>query len=164
MKTSWASGLYALLLALLLTGCATLPDKPEPPRVSLVGLSLLSMDLFEQRYQVRLRLKNPNGYALPIRGIDFRLEINGQSFADGVSSQSVDVPAYGEQVIALAVTTNLIQVFRQLQSLDGSDSPALAYRLKGAVGVGDAGLRLPFDYAGDLPLLNPSESPAGDGV
>ena len=102
--------IFWLVLLAVLSGCSTLPGKPEPPRVNLVGLQLVSMELFEQRYQVRLRVKNPNPYELPIQGVDFRLDINGQAFADGVSNRSVTVPAYGEQVIALEVSSNLIQV------------------------------------------------------
>jgi LEA14-like dessication related protein len=153
--------LWFVLLAVL-SGCSTLPGKPEPPRVNLVGLQLVSMELFEQRYQVRLRIKNPNAYELPIQGIDFRLDINGQAFADGVSNRSVTVPAYGEQVISLEVSSNLIQVFRQLQSLENSRSPGFEYRINGTVAIGDYGQRLPFDYAGDMQLSRPA-SPAGSG-
>jgi len=120
------------------------------------------MELFEQRYQVRLRIKNPNAYELPIHGIDFRLEINGQAFADGVSNRSVTVPAYGEDVIALEVSSNLIQVFRQLQSLEKSRSPGFEYRINGTIAVGDYGQRLPFDYSGDMQLSRPA-SPTGSG-
>jgi len=154
--------IFWLVLLAVLSGCSTLPGKPEPPRVNLVGLQLVSMELFEQRYQVRLRVKNPNPYELPIQGVDFRLDINGQAFADGVSNRSVTVPAYGEQVIALEVSSNLIQVFRQLQSLENSRSPGFEYRINGTVAVGDHGQRLPFDYSGDIQLSRPAP-PAGSG-
>lgn len=151
---------FSAIALLLLTACATLLEKPEPPRVSLVGLKLVSMDLFEQRYQVRLRVKNPNAVVLPVRGVDFQLDINGRAFADGVSSQSVDVPAYGEQVIALQVSSSLLQVFRQLQSLENSDAPGFAYRIDGVVSVGKSGLRLPFEYSGELASPQPAEPDA----
>lgn len=153
--------LWFVLLATV-SACSSLPGKPEPPRVNLVGLQLVSMELFEQRYQVRLRIKNPNAYELPIHGIDFRLDINGQAFADGVSNRSVTVPAYGEEVIALEVSSNLIQVFRQLQSLEQSRSPGFEYRINGTIAVGDSGQRLPFDYSGDMQLSRPA-SPTGSG-
>lgn len=145
-----------LLFLVGLTACSTLPGRPESPRVNLVGLQLVSVDLFEQRYQVRLRVKNPNAFELPIRGIEFQLEINGQAFADGVSNQSVNVPAYGERVIALEVSSSLIQVFRQLQTLENGRSPGFKYQLNGSVAVGDSALRLPFDYAGDMGLSKPA--------
>ena len=148
------SFLVTVLLAgvLALGACASLPGKTEPPRVSLIGLNLLSMELFEQRYQVRLRMKNPNDFELPVRGLDFRLDINGEAFADGVSNQAVTVPAFGEQVVELEVSSNLLQVFRQLQSLQHKRAPGLAYRITGRVAVGSYGQRLPFDYSGEFAL------------
>jgi len=150
-----------LWLLIGLPACSTLPGKTEPPRVNLVGLQLVSVELFEQRYQVRLRVKNPNAFELPIRGIDFRLDINGEAFADGVSNQSVTVPAYGEQLIALEVSSSLIQVFRQLQSLENSQSKGFEYRINGNVAIGDGSQRLPFDYSGDM-QFSKQEHPAGD--
>ncbi len=146
-------------LLLLLTACSSLPLKPQPPRVTLIGLSLVSMDLLEQRYQVRLRLKNPNAFQLPVRGMDFHLDLNGKTFADGVSSQVLDVPAYGEGVMALEVSSSLLQVFRQLQAIDGSDASGVSYRIKGTVAIGDPGRRLPFDYTGEIRL--PETPPSG---
>ncbi len=151
-----------IVLIAVLSGCSTLPGKPEPPRVNLVGLKLVSVELFEQRYQVSLRIKNPNAYELPIEGIDFQLDINGQAFADGVSNRQVSVPAYGEKVIALEVSSNLIKVFRHLQSLENSRSPAFEYRVSGSIAVGSYGQRIPFDYSGDMQLSSP-DPPAGSG-
>jgi len=146
------AGIVYCLLVFGLAACSALPTKPEPPRVTLVGLTLLSVDLFEQRYQVRLRLKNPNAFDLPIRGLDFRLDINDETFADGVSSTVVTVPAFGEEVVELEVSSSLLQVFRQLQSLEKKPSPSFGYRISGTVAVGPYGQRLPFDYAGQLQL------------
>ena len=144
--------LSGFVLAVGLLACSALTSKPESPRVTLVGLKLVSVELLEQRYQVSLRVKNPNAFDLPIRGVDFQLDINGKTFADGVSGQSVDVPAYGENVIDLEVSSNLLQVFHQLQSLEESRSPAFEYRIRGSMATGVYGQKLPFDYAGELQL------------
>lgn len=148
----------------VLSACASLRGGPEPPRVSLIGLNLVSMELFEQRYRVRLRLKNPNDFELPVRGMDFRLDINGETFADGVSGQSVSVPAYGEEVLELEVSSSLLNVFRQLQSLQNKGAPGLAYRITGRVAVGRYGQRLPFDYSGELALPGGEPSDPDQGV
>jgi LEA14-like dessication related protein len=154
-----------LLAAVLVLGaCATLPGKTEPPRVSLIGLNLLSMELFEQRYLVRLRMKNPNDFDMPVRGLDFRLDINGEAFADGVSNQAVTIPAFGEQVLELEVSSNLLQVFRQLQSMQRKRAPGLAYRITGRVAIGSYGQRLPFDYSGELALPGGEPSEPDEGV
>ncbi|MDT8385950.1 MAG: LEA type 2 family protein [Thiogranum sp.] len=141
---------FALLLAVLLAACSSLPSKPQSPRVSLAGLNLVSVDLFEQRYQARLRIKNPNSFALPVQGIDFHLAINGEDFADGVGNQSVTIPAYGEKVMALEVSSNLLQVLRQLKILEDRELGGFEYRITGNIASGRHGWRLPFDFTGRL--------------
>ena len=147
------------MLFLGLSSCGLLTSKPESPRLTLVGLKLISVELLEQRYQVSVRVKNPNDFELLIRGIDFRLDINDQAFADGVSKQSVTVPPYGEVVMGFEVTSNLLQVFRQFQSLQEDRSSTLQYRINGSLAIG-VGIwrKLPFDYAGELQLSDPHRS------
>lgn len=156
--------LSGLVLMVGLASCSALTSKPESPRVTLVGLKLVSVELLEQRYQVSLRVKNPNAFELPVRGIDFRLDINSQAFADGVSSQPVDVPAYGENVIELEVSSNLLQVFRQFQLLQESESPGFEYRISGSMATGVYGQKLPFDYSGELQLPEPQQSDRQQGL
>jgi LEA14-like dessication related protein len=149
---------------LLLTACGSLPHKPEPPRVSLIGLNLLSVDLFEQRYALRLRIKNPNAFELPVRGVDFQLDINGEVFADGVSNRAFTVPAFGESVLELEVSSSLLQVFEQLRALQGDAAAGLAYRVRGNVAVGSYGQRLPFDHTGELTLPDAAPPAGGKGA
>ena len=156
--------LSGLVLMVGLASCSALTSKPESPRVTLVGLKLVSVELLEQRYQVSLRVKNPNAFELPVRGIDFRLDINSQAFADGVSSQPVDVPAYGENVIELEVSSNLLQVFRQFQLLQESESPGFEYRISGSMATGVYGQKLPFDVSGELQLPESKQSGRQQGL
>jgi LEA14-like dessication related protein len=158
--------LLALLLgaSLLLEACSGLPHKPEPPRVSLIGLNLVSMELFEQRYAVRLRIKNPNDFDLPVQGMDFHLDINGDTFADGLSNEALTVPAFGEAVLQLEVSSNLLQVLHQLQALQEHAADGLAYHIRGRVAVGSYGQRLPFEYSGELTPPQTRKPAAGKGV
>ena len=156
--------LSGFVLMVGLASCSALTSKPESPRVTLVGLKLVSVELLEQRYQVSLRVKNPNAFELPVRGVDFRLDINSQAFADGVSSQPVDVPAYGENVIELEVSSNLLQVFRQFQLLQESESPGFEYRISGSMATGVYGQKLPFDYSGELQLPESQQSDRQQGL
>ena len=153
--------LWGFVLILGLSSCSSLISKPESPRLTLVGLQLISVELLEQRYQVSVRVKNPNDFELPIRGIDFRLDINDQAFADGVSKQSVTVPPYGEVVLELEVTSNLLRVFRQFQSLQEDRGSAFNYRINGRLATGGIYSRkLPFDYSGELQLSDAIQSDA----
>ncbi len=146
------------LLLPLLAGCSSLGAYSQAPRVSLVDVRPLEMGLFEQRYRLKLRIRNPNAAALPVSGMDYTLYINGREFADGVDSQAFSVPAYGEMVIEVAVSSSLLDVVQQLQQRESRQ--ALSWRLAGGLRVPGHLGRLPFEYAGRLDLA-PAPAPAG---
>jgi LEA14-like dessication related protein len=152
-----------LLCALLLGGCAGLQPYAESPRVSLVSIRPLDMQMLEQRFVLELRILNPNSVAIPVSGLSYALEINQREFAYGVSQQSVSIPPYGEALLQVEVVSNLLNVMRQLQQL--GDSPGgggLEYRLHGKIGLADRHLGLPFDYTGKLAYRD-SDAPADAG-
>ncbi|KAB7619649.1 LEA type 2 family protein [Alkalilimnicola sp. S0819] len=141
-----------LLLALMLTGCARLLQQPESPRVSLVHLSLRDATVFEQRYRLSLRVQNPNRFALPIEGMSYSLYLGGSEFAHGVSPVGVTVPAFGEEVLEVEMSSNLALAWQQMlrwaeQGVDGVD-----YRLAGEAQLKGRWLKLPFDYRGRIEL------------
>ena len=136
-----------LSLALLLSGCASLaPSKPE---VSLAGVSLVEAGLFEQRFALKLRVQNTGRVSLPLDGLAFEVEMNGQPFARGVSAEPVSVPGLGEAVLTVNAVSNLSSLLRQLRELKNSGGDKLTYRIHGTL---DAGLygRLPFEHRGEI--------------
>ena len=144
--------LFLSAAALFTSACATFPSRPEPPRVTLAGLTVVSMDLFEQRYRMKLRVQNPNNYRLPLSGMEYTLELNDRRFATGVSSDDIDLPAFGEKLIVVDVSSNLLQLLDQVHALEGGGEPSLRYRLAGHVGVVGRNLKLPFEYTGEVSL------------
>lgn len=148
-----AGGMALLLLAALTAGCAGLERlRPEPPYVTLAGLRMLDMSLFEQRFEVALRMRNPNGFELPIQGLRYQMELNGAAFAKGASGESVTLPAYGEEVLRLTVVSDLGSTLTQIRRWQQNPPDDLSYRLSGAVDVGTLAPSLPFDVAGNVAL------------
>ena len=152
-------GLAVLLAALLAVACASLGSYPETPRVSLVSIEPKEMTLFEQRFAVQLRILNPNAKAIPVRGLSYALEVNEREFAYGVSPQSIEIPAFGEALLEVEISSNLISVVRQLQRMGDETRNSLDYRLAGKINVANRLRSLSFDYAGQLNYL-PSNKPA----
>jgi LEA14-like dessication related protein len=135
----------------ILAGCASLQPYAETPRVSLVSIKPLEMQMLEQRFILELRILNPNRVAIPVEGLSYALEINQREFAYGVSQQEVSIPPYGEALLQVEVVSNLLNVMRQLQQLDGSTAGSgLEYRLRGKLGLAGVRRGLPFDYSGKL--------------
>ncbi|WP_245795272.1 LEA type 2 family protein [Thioalkalivibrio denitrificans] len=129
--------------------------RTEPPRVHLVGLQLQQMDLFEQRYLVRLRVQNPNDFPLRVRGLDFRVDIDGERFADGVSNRPLEVPAFGEALAEVEVSSSLWSLARRLRDAGEAGVGAMEYRLHGRVALTGYAVPLGFESSGNLGALVP---------
>jgi LEA14-like dessication related protein len=142
---AWAS-------AVLLTACALIGPPLQKPQLSLVGVELKGAQLMEQRLVVRLRVQNPNDRALPIRTIECAMELAGERFGNATSAAAFTVPARGEAVFDMNVTTHLVSLYNLLPLLVTRGEP-LPYRLVGTVSTELALLRsIPFDEAGELRL------------
>jgi LEA14-like dessication related protein len=142
-----------LLSGVLLSACV-LTSKLTPPTLSVVDVQLLSSDLWEQHLKVRMHVQNPNDRTLPIKGLEYTLEVEGQQAATGASAASFVVPAQGEAEFDMNVTTNLAGTLLKLLAR-GSDtlSQRVAYHLSGRVSLSEGLMRsIPFDERGEFKL------------
>jgi LEA14-like dessication related protein len=145
-----------LALAFLAQACAMVGDL-EPPMVSLADLRIERMGLFEQDARVTLSLRNPNDQALPIDGAKFNIKLNGESFARGVSNESVSVPRLGEATIEALVSVSTFDVLNQFLNLGNAlgASQVLTYEMDGTAfysGLGFMRRSAPFTQTGKLKL------------
>ncbi|MGA7801678.1 MAG: LEA type 2 family protein [Gammaproteobacteria bacterium] len=165
MKRWMDSGRVVVLLLALLgaAGCAQFGVRPDPPRVTLVGLQLVDMGLFEQHYRLRLRLQNPNDFPLSVAGMQYALAINHQPFATGVSDERIDVKPYGSVVVEADVFSSLGSVLAQLRRLEQGRLERLHYRLSGKVALAGRRGKLPFEFQGEVPLQAPERVPDSPG-
>jgi LEA14-like dessication related protein len=128
-------GLIAVALSLL-SGCAGMTSDLQAPRLSLVSANMTSADVFSQQFRVRVKAENPNARALPVKSIDYKLFLEGDAFAEGVSAAPFSVPAYGEREFDLTIRTNFVSsVGRLLSRLTGSGNRIVQYTFTGSVTV-----------------------------
>jgi LEA14-like dessication related protein len=141
------------LTVLCLTACATMPPDIEPPKISIANIALKDVAVFEQRFDVQLRIQNPNDQELGINGLRFDIELNDKEFGSGMSGQQVKVPRFESDVVNVEVITGLGSFLRQFQELNKSGVDKLRYRLKGtAFVVSPSSFKLPFDEKGEVDL------------
>ncbi|MEJ0086588.1 MAG: LEA type 2 family protein [Pseudomonadota bacterium] len=145
----------AALLAiacLAFAGCGALP-KLEAPKLSVVSMKMQSADIFSQRLQVRMRVLNPNARELPIKGIEYRIEVNDAQLAQGLTDTPFVVPAMGEAEFDVQVTANLAGALAKFLARRGGSQDTLDYRLIGSVALSSGLLRrIPFDERGSVKL------------
>jgi LEA14-like dessication related protein len=146
------AGVLAVLVAL--TGCSTFNQKLESPELNLLGIQMMSTDMFAQKFKVRVLVKNPNDLEIPIRGIDYTIILMGDSFAEGVSSDQFLLPAKGEAEFDMMITTNFVSSFgRLLSRVGGNKLQNLHYEIAGEVLV-DKGMirKIPFNHQGTVDI------------
>ncbi len=141
-----------ILAALLLNACVS--TQFEVPRLSIVNVGMVSADVFSQQFRIRLHVQNPNDRELPIKGIEYELFLQGDSFAEGISNQPFVVPALGEAEFDTLVRTNFMSsVGRLLSKLNSSDGNKVQYTFVGKVVLSQGMLRkIPFSEQGMVDL------------
>jgi LEA14-like dessication related protein len=142
----------AAALALLGGGCALAP-KLTTPTLTIVGVKLEGSDLLAQRLKVRVHVQNPNDRTLPIKGIEYTLDVDGQPFATGDSAGSFVVPALGEAEFDMNVTTNMAGTLVRLLARPSDARASVPYRLTGKISLSQGWLQsIPFEQHGTFSL------------
>lgn len=140
-------------VVVLIASCSTMPKDFEAPRVNISDMAPKEMAIFEQRFDVKLRIQNPNNVDLSIYGLRFDIELNEREFGNGMSGQRVTVPRFGSDVVDVEVITTLASFLRQVQDLNAGAGQKVKYRLKGTAFVDAPGtFKAPFDESGEIDL------------
>lgn len=139
-----------ILCLLVLPGCSLLVPKFETPTLTILGVQLLKSDLWHQELKVRLRVQNPNDRDLPVNGLSYIIELDGQQFAHGESSAAFVVPARGEAEFEMPVSANMASMMIKLLGQGGGP---VEYHIAGRIGL-SAGLLhgIKFDDRGTFSL------------
>ncbi len=135
---------------LLLAGCAGL-RRSDPVQVRVAGLEPLPGEGLEMRFLLKLRVQNPNDFALDYDGLALQIDLKDRDFASGVSDVRGSVPPFGEAVIGLPISVSPLSAVSQLLELDGADLDRLPYSLRGKLGGGPLGTQR-FSAHGTLAL------------
>ncbi len=131
--------LSCFFVLLWLGGCAALTGQ-DPLRVSVAGIEPLEGQGLEMGFNVKLRVQNPNDAPVDYNGVSLQLNLNGQSFASGVSDQSGVVPRFGETVIEVPLTVPAFSAVRQLFAFAGdAKSGNIPYEVHGRLASGMGG-------------------------
>ena len=144
-------GLAVAALFLSMAACSSLVPKLEAPQLTVVGLELVKADLLQQQLRVRMHVRNPNDRALPVRGIEYTVEVAGEDFAHGDSDRDFTVPALGEYEFDVNVYANAAPLV--LKYALGNRRDPVPYRIVGKVRLSSGLIRsVPFNETGELKL------------
>lgn len=149
LSRPWGLPLGLVLLLSLLVGCASLTKSWEAPEVALAGLRVKELTLARQTVVLTLAMRNPNDRTLPIKGLTYRLKLEGNEIAQGASALDRQIPAFGDALVDVDVTGSLLGLIQQLPALALKDRP-LDWTITGTATIADGLLTLPYRYSGQV--------------
>ena len=138
-----------LLFTIGLAACSGLPFNAAAPTVRVAEINIKSLGLFEQRFDVGLRITNPNDFDVTIEPLDVELEVNGRPFASGLSQTPTRVAATSSTVLRIDAIAQSKDLIRQFEALSPDAlKTGVPYRIHGRLRTDRSPRWLPFDQAG----------------
>ncbi len=102
--------LPVLIFLLALTGCAGVQEPLDPPRINIENFRNLPGQGSGPRFEVDLRIQNPNAQALDIVGIAYTIALQDVELISGVTNEVPLIEGYTEEVVTLESGLNTLQL------------------------------------------------------
>jgi len=160
MVVSRHISIFALAATLLaMQSCAAL--KPSDPlQVTVAGIEPLQGQGMELRMLVKLRVQNPNDSPIEYNGAALQMNVQGKTFATGVSAEAGSVPRFGESLITVPVTVSAFRMLGQAVDLvRHGGTGTIAYEMTGKLnGSGFSSTRFQTQGQFDLPASGSADA------
>lgn len=125
-----------MLLLAAIAGCTSLAGK-DPLQVTVAGIEPMPEkgEGLELRLLVKLRVQNPNSGAISYDGAYVKLEVQGRTFATGVSDAGGAIPGFSEAVVEVPVTVSMLRMVRNVLGMkDEAATDQIRYSMSGKLG------------------------------
>ncbi len=119
-----------VLACMALAACANFAQR-DPVEVYVAGVEPLQGQGLELRMLVKLRVQNPNDAPIDYDGVSVTMQVQGRTFASGVSNDAGTVPRFGERVIEVPVSISALRAIRSAAGIAQSNRDKIEYELKG---------------------------------
>jgi LEA14-like dessication related protein len=149
---------FVALLAAL-ASCSTMGPDLVAPQLSLLGIQIMSADMFAQQFTVRVKVENPNDLEVAVSGLEYEIFLMGDSFAEGAADSSFVLPAKGEAEFDMIVKTNFVSSLGRLVSRTGGGKlENVPYQVTGKLMLEKGVMRtIPFSHAGTVDFTKAKE-------
>lgn len=124
------------LAAFLFAGCASLRPAFETPSVDVTSFKLLPSPNLAPRFEIGMRIVNPNAAELRLRGISYKVLLNNYQVVEGAANELPVVPAYGQAEFNVTATVGLIEGMRFVNDMLQNGHGQVAYRLQAKLDIG----------------------------
>jgi len=147
MHKRWKSTLAYLAALLLLSACASIAPQLDAPKINIENFRSLPAAGGAPRFEMTLRVINPNSQTLDIKGISYSVEFLGRELITGVANDIQPIEGYSEGLVTLEAGLQLFELLRLLASAGSQGDGPFEYRFLAKI-----------DFAGLLPTQRIEES------
>jgi LEA14-like dessication related protein len=127
---------------------------PKLPRIKIKDVKIKKLGFTEANIVAQVEIDNPNAFDLGLSDMNYKLNINQQTWGQGKISQSSSIPKKGKGTIDIPVTLNLLSMGPAVYTLL-SKKQAFEYHLVGGVTL-DTGIELLRNYTMPLDIKGKS--------
>jgi LEA14-like dessication related protein len=121
------------VLLALLSSCASIVSEVDPPKVTLESFNNVPGEGGAPRFEIKLRIANPNKQSLDIAGISYSVDILDKELISGVTNEVPLIEGYTEEVVTLEAGLQLFQLLRLLAGLGQQATDSLDYRFSAKI-------------------------------
>ena len=148
--------LACLFLLLLLSSCAGLQPSLDPPVVNLTSFRLLPSKGMAPSFEIGLHVLNPNRTPLPLRGVSYKVKIEGHQLLSGVANDLPVIAGYGEGDLLLLAKADLFSGLRLLSDLMAEPRDSFSYEFEAKLDIGSMLPSIRIKETGDIQLRQSS--------
>ena len=132
-------GVWVMWFALcvgLMAGCSTMRPGFITPSVNITSFKPLPSEGIAPKFEISLRVVNPNATQLSLRGMSYKVALNNFDVVDGAANELPVVPAYGEAEFKVVAAVGVFEGIRFVSDLMQHSKGQVAYSLKAKLDVG----------------------------
>lgn len=122
-----------VLISFWLVSCASLSPDYDSPKVTVESFRALPSDGVGSRFEIKLRVANPNKQALDIAGISYSIDVLDKELLSGVTNDVPVIEGYSEEEVVLEASVNFFRVLPLLAKFGRNQSEALDYRFSAKI-------------------------------
>lgn len=126
----------AILFFFILSGCAGMQSGYDSPSVSLTSFRFIPGDSIVPKFEIGLRILNPNRDALKLEGLFYNITIEDNKIISGVANDLPAIAGYGEEDILLEAVVDVLGGAKLLQSLLHNKKGGIDYGFNAKLDLG----------------------------
>lgn len=145
-----------VLCGLLLAGCASWAPGYEKPQINVTSFALAPDSRgLAPRFLIGLQVINPNRRALPLQGMSYSVEVEGNRILSGAEPDLPRVEGYSSADIIIEASPDLLGSARLLNQLLSGQQQSLTYLFKARFDIGAILPYVTIEERGEFGLEQP---------